>query len=172
MTALKAFYRGLTRAEELLLGLLLVAITALVFGSAVARALNAPIIWATDLSTLFFAWEVFLGGDYLIRNTSVGGVELIANRLPPKTQKALKLLWFVMIVGFCAILSVYGTQLCLANMKRKFQGMNFSYSWCTLSVPVGSFLMIISSLVRIREVLKTPAEYWKRAGAKRKAGAQ
>ncbi len=172
MTALKTFYTALLRAEELLLGLLLVGITVLVFSSAVTRAMNYPIIWATDISTLFFAWEVFLGGDYLIRHTSIGGVELVANRLPPKAQKALKLLWFVLIVGFCAILAVYGTRLCLSNTKRMFQGLPLSYSWCTLSVPVGSLLMIVSSLVRIREILRTPAAYWKQAGAKRKAAAQ
>lgn len=166
MSVLKWLYKGLIRVEEIILGLLLVAITVLVFGSAVARAMNTPIIWATDLSTFFFAWQVFLGGDYLIRNTSIGGVEIIANRLPSKVQKALTLLWFIMIIGFCMILTIYGTKLCLSNMKRTFQAMNFSYSWCTLSVPVGSVLMIISSLIRLKEILKTPANYWKQTGMK------
>ena len=168
MKRLRRIYKSFTKAEEAFLGLLLVAITVLVFSSAVARALSAPIIWATDLSTFFFAWEVFIGGDVLIRNTSLGGVELIANRLPSRVQKALKLLWFFMIIGFCGVLAVYGMRLCLSNTKRTFQALNFSYSWCTLSVPTGSVLMIISSCIRVNEVIRTPADYWKQTGFKRK----
>lgn len=172
MCSLKRIYKSFVKAEEIVLGLLLVAITVLVFGSAIARSMSAPIIWATDLSTFFFAWEVFLGGDFLIRNTSLGGVELIANRLPSKAQKALKLLWFVLIIGFCLILAFFGIKLCYSNTKRTFQAMNFSYSWCTLSVPFGSILMIISSLIRIYEILHTPASYWKQTGKRRKEEAK
>lgn len=166
MDILKQIYKSFTKAEEVVLGLLLVAITVLVFGSAIARSVSMPIIWATDLSTFFFAWEVFLGGDFLIRNTSLGGVELIANRLPSKVQKMLKLLWFVLIIGFCVVLAFYGIKLCLSNTKRTFQAMNFSYSWCTLAVPFGSILMFISSFIRINEILHTPANYWTQTGRK------
>jgi TRAP-type C4-dicarboxylate transport system permease small subunit len=172
MNVLKTFYKKFTKAEEVFLGLLLVAITVLVFGSAIARAMKAPIIWAMDLCTFFFAWEVFVGGDFLVRNSSLVGVELIANHLPSKVQKALKLLWFLMIIGFCVILARYGVELCLSNTKRTFQSMKFSYSWCTLSVPVGSVLMLISSLIRMNEVWHTPADYWKQAGKKSKEAAQ
>lgn len=172
MDVLKRIYKGFTKAEEITLGLLLVAITVLVFGSAIARSLGRPIIWATDISTFFFAWEVFLGGDYLIRNTSLSGVELIANRLPSRLQKALKLLWFLLIMGFCMILTFYGIRLCLSNTKRTFQSMNFSYSWCTLSVPFSSVFMIISSVIRIHEILHTPAEHWEQTGRRCKEDAK
>lgn len=167
MNVLKRFYKGFSKGEEVFVGALLVAITVLVFGSAIARALRMPIIWATDFSTFLFAWEVFLGGDILIRNTRLGGVELIANRLPSKVQKALKLLWFFMIIGFCAILVIYGTKLCLSNTKRVLQSLKLSYSWCTLSVPVGSILMIISSSIRIHEIIHTPVSYWEQLGRKK-----
>jgi len=168
MDVIKQIYKSFIKAEEIVLGVLLAAITILVFGSAIARSINLPIIWATDLSTFFFAWEVFLGGDFLIRNTSLGGVELVADRLPSKIQKTLKLLWFVLIIGFCAVLTFYGIKLCLSNTKRTFQAMNFSYSWCTLSVPFGSILMIISSVIRMKEVLHTPASYWKQMDGRSK----
>ena len=44
MKRLRRIYKNFTKAEEAFLGLLLVAITVLVFSSAVARALSAPII--------------------------------------------------------------------------------------------------------------------------------
>ena len=59
MDVIKQIYKSFIKAEEIVLGVLLAAITVLVFGSAIARSINLPIIWATDLSTFFFAWEVF-----------------------------------------------------------------------------------------------------------------
>lgn len=160
MGILKTFYHYFTKLEEIVVGTILVGMTVLVFASAVARSIGHPIVWATDFSTFLFAWEVFLGGDILIRKTGMGGVEIIATSLPPKTQKTLKIIWFVLIICFCAALVYYGSKLCLSNTKRVFQTMHFSYSWCTLAVPFGCFLMIISSIIKIKEIIQTPASFW------------
>jgi TRAP-type C4-dicarboxylate transport system permease small subunit len=37
-----------------------------------------------------------------------------------------------------------------------FQALDLSYSWCTLAVPVGSLLMIISCCIRLAKVLREP----------------
>ncbi len=160
MGTLKTIYNYFTKIEEIIVGTILVAMTVLVFMSALARSIGHPIVWATDFSTFLFAWEVFLGGDILIRKTSMGGVEIIATSFPPRIQKALKILWYILIVCFCAALVKYGTKLCLSNTKRTFQTMHFSYSWCTLAVPLGSLLMIISAIIKLKEIIKTPASYW------------
>lgn len=160
---IKIAYSRFCKFEEVLSGILLCTMTGLVFLSAIMRYLGMPIIWATDISTFCFAWEVFIGGDIVVRNTGLGGVELIANKLPSKIQKALKILWFALIIAFCGFLVVYGVDLCFSNTKRTFDTLALSYSWCTLSVPVGGFLMIISSVNRLREAILTPASFWKQA---------
>jgi len=153
-------YAKFAHAEEFFTSSILVVITALVFTSAVARTLHHPINWAVDFSLLLFAWEVFLGGDIAVRNTNLVGVEILANKLPPRIQKTLKIVCFFLIIGFCILLTVYGIKLCLENTKRLFQVLPISYSWCTLSVPVGSFLMMVSASIRIHELVYTPVSYW------------
>jgi TRAP-type C4-dicarboxylate transport system permease small subunit len=160
MNKIKILYKKFAKVEELITSLMLVAITILVFLSAVARTIHHPLNWAIDLSLLLFAWEVFLGGDIAIRNTKLIGVEILANKFPPKGQKTLKIVFFYMIIVFCAVLTYYGIILSLDNVKRLFQVLAISYSWCTLSVSVGSFLMIISSFIRITEIRKSPLEEW------------
>ena len=51
------------RVEEVLAGAMLIAISALVFLSAIARTIGMPINWAQDISLLFFAWLTFIGAD-------------------------------------------------------------------------------------------------------------
>lgn len=157
---LKLFYKRFCSFEEAISSILLASITVLVFASAIARTLKHPLNWAVDISLLLFAWQVFIGGDIAIRNTNLIGVELIVNKFPGFIQKWLKVFFFILIIIFLSILVYFGIPLLLDNWKRLFQVLPISYSWCTLSVPVGSFLMIISSIIKVIEIIKKPVTYW------------
>ncbi|MCR4626681.1 MAG: TRAP transporter small permease [Treponema sp.] len=162
MNAIKKGYKKFTEFEEFITNVFLVAITVLVFASAIARTFKHPLNWAVDISLLLFAWEVFLGGDIAVRNTKLIGVEILMGKFPVKVQKALTLIFFCMIIAFCLLLTVFGIKLSLENTKRLFQVLPISYSWCTLCVPVGSLGMIISSCIKINEIIKTPSSAWNR----------
>lgn len=166
MDIIKKCYKKFTYFEEFITNIMLAAITVLVFISAIARTVKHPLNWAVDISLLLFAWEVFLGGDIAVRNTKLIGVEILLGKFPVKIQKLLTLIFFCMIIAFCLLLTFYGVKLSLENTKRLFQVMPISYSWCTLSVPVGSFCMCISSAIKINEIVKTPADAWNRREAK------
>lgn len=140
--------------------LLLLAITILVFVSAIARTMRHPLNWAVDISLLLFAWQVFIGGDIAVRNTNLIGVELLVNKFPGIVQKWLKIVFFVFIILFLGVLVYFGVPLLLQNWKRLFQVLPISYSWCTLSVPVGALLMMISASIRLVEIIKKPVSFW------------
>lgn len=148
MTAVKRMYALFCKIELLTVAVILLAITTLVFISAIARTIGSPLNWATDISMLLFAWMVFLGGDIVIRETDLICVDMFQKKLPPPVRKALICLFYVMIMIFLVILVRYGVPLLYRNWKRMFQSTNISYSWCTLSVPVGAALMFVSTLVR------------------------
>lgn len=158
-------YKKFTELEETITNAILVAITVLVFASAIARTVGHPLNWAVDISLLLFAWEVFLGGDLAIRNSKLIGVELFYNKFPKKLQKILSFIFFCMIIAFCVFLTGFGIILCLDNTKRLFQVLPISYSWCTLCVPVGCLGMAISSCIKIREIIKTPLDEWNKQEA-------
>lgn len=160
MNILKQGYKKFCKVEELISSALLLGITVLVFVSAVARTMKHPLNWAVDISLLLFAWQVFIGGDIAVRNTNLIGVELLVNLFPGKVQKALKIIFFIMIIAFLVVLVYFGVPLLIQNRKRLFQVLPISYSWATLSVPVGSFLMIISASIRLVEIIKKPVSFW------------
>ncbi|HHT79737.1 MAG TPA: TRAP transporter small permease [Spirochaetales bacterium] len=153
-------YRKFCQVEELVASLLLLAITILVFVSAIARTMRYPLNWAVDISLLLFAWQVFIGGDIAVRNTNLIGVELLVNKFPGIVQKWLKIVFFVLIILFLGVLVYFGVPLLLDNWKRLFQVLPISYSWCTLSVPVGALLMMVSASIRLVEIIKKPVSFW------------
>lgn len=160
MNSIVQGYRKFCKVEEFISSALLFVITVLVFVSAIARTLGSPLNWAVDISLLLFAWQVFIGGDIAVRSTNLIGVELLVNKFPGKVQKGLKIVFFVMIIAFLVVLVYFGVPLLLQNWKRLFQVLPISYSWCTLSVPVGAFLMIISASIRLAEVIRKPVSFW------------
>jgi len=71
----------------------------------------------------------------------------------------------LLILGY----GVYaGAWLCWVSRARSFQGMpGVSYSWVTAALPVGSALMIGTTIAKIRDVLRDRDEG---QGAPRRTG--
>ncbi|MDR0486546.1 MAG: TRAP transporter small permease subunit [Elusimicrobiota bacterium] len=159
---LKKVYGVFCKVEEVTAGVLLAAISGLVFAAAAARTAGAPINWAMDVSLLLFAWEVFLGGDIAIRSRKLVNVDMFVLRFPQKIQKALSLIFAFIILIFLLILVRYGIPLCIESIKRTFQTLPISYAWCTLAVPFSAIFMLISQTIIIVEDIKKPAGQWGR----------
>jgi TRAP-type C4-dicarboxylate transport system permease small subunit len=149
MKVIAAIYRGFCKVEETIVAVFVAAITILVFSSAIARFAGRPINWAPDTSLLLLSWVIFLGADCALRRADLIRVDVILLKFPEKLQNFLYYFYYVMIIGFLLILIRFGVSLAAANTKRNFQGMEISYSWATISVPIGAFLMIITIILKL-----------------------
>jgi TRAP-type C4-dicarboxylate transport system permease small subunit len=156
---MKRAYEKLCRAEMLVARYALFALATLVFAAAVARTIRHPMNWAIDVATFLFAWCVFLGGDIAIREDRLFCIVVLTEKLPPKTQLSIKALNYAIIGLFLAGMIVYGSYLSYTTRLRTFQGIpGFSYTWVTISVPIGCALMLVSVVRRIRQILRSIRE--------------
>lgn len=155
MGTIKKIYEHICRLEEAMAGALMVAIMILVFGAAVARGMGRPINWAMDMSTFLFAWVVFFSADAAMRKDRHVNVDIFVSRLPKRIQVYISVLNYIIIVVFLGFLIWYGISMSYITRFRTFQGIpGFSYMWATLSVPVGSLLLMISTLTKIGEIIR------------------
>ncbi|MCR4427366.1 MAG: TRAP transporter small permease [Firmicutes bacterium] len=154
MGTIRRIYGHICRIEEIIAGLFLVTILVLIFGAAVARGLRHPLAWAMDMATFLFAWAVFFSADAAMRNDRHVNVDLFVSRLPKKVQFYIAVLNHLIIVAFLGFLIAYGVRMSYLTRFRAFQGIpGFSYMWVTLSVPVGSFLLLISTVLKIGRIV-------------------
>lgn len=151
---MKALYDAWCKLEESLVQVFLVAITFLVFASAIFRTIGRPLNWATDLSLLLVAWTVFLGADMALRNIDLVSVDLIIKRFSPTGRKAIILVWYSIMLVFLAALIRYGVPLAIESSKRLFQTLGISYSWATISVPAGSLCMMVTIVLKMSKLIK------------------
>lgn len=149
MKQIKVFYRYFCKFEELIVSVFIAAITFLVFASAIARLIRHPLNWAQDISLLLFAWVVFLGADHALRKADFVRVDMLISKFPAAVQKFLYYLWYIVAIAFLGVLVRFGIPLSIENSKRLFQTLGISYSWATISVPVGSALMIVTIIIKL-----------------------
>jgi TRAP-type C4-dicarboxylate transport system permease small subunit len=87
-------------------------------------------------------------------------VDVVINRLPGKVSRILKLICYLIVLAFMIAMVYLGIVLCVKSWARTFQGIpGFSFSWVTMSVPVGFSLMIITTVRKIyfEYILRTQA---------------
>jgi len=148
---MRKIYEFICRKEILIAQCALGILSLLVFAAAVGRFLYHPLNWAMDAATFLFAWTVFLGADAAMRLDRLFCIEVLTGRLPRKAQLYLKMVNYLIIAVFLAGMIGYGVPLSWTTRFRAFQGIpGFSYSWVTLSVPVGCALMLITAILKIK----------------------
>lgn len=144
-------YRLLCRAEELVVGTMIVGVTVLIFAAAVGRFAGHPLNWANDIALLLFAWLTFLGADVALKKSDFMRVEIIVKRFPEFIRRSLRTLFSLLTVGFLLVIVAEGVPLALDNAQRLFQTLGISYMWATLSAPVGAALITVTIAVRTVE---------------------
>src|SRR3990170_2917078 len=152
---MKTFYEFICKKEIRIAQCTLGILSLLVFAAAVGRFLYYPLNWAMDAATFLFAWTVFLGADAAMRLDRLFCIEVITSKLPQKAQLYFKFINYIIIVIFLVGMIGYGLWLSYTTRLRTFQGIpGFSYSWVTLSVPIGCALMLITAILKLKTFLR------------------
>lgn len=132
----------------------MIGIIILVFVAALMRWFGKPLSWSVDLAQLFFVWACFLGADRALRVDRHIGVDSIVRLFPREARETIALINYGLIVIFLAFVAIYGVRLSVENYLRQFSGMALSYSWATMSAPVGCTLMLTTVIGKMVKLLQ------------------
>ncbi|MET0312577.1 MAG: TRAP transporter small permease subunit [Burkholderiaceae bacterium] len=149
---MKKLYGWICAAEAVIASAFLVAMVMLIFSSGIMRMAGWPINWAGDFATALFAWACFLCADIAWRRNSLMSIEALTSRMPPALQRACRFFNYLVITAFLLYVAAMGLWLSWISRARSFQGMpEVSYSWVTMSMPVGALLLLISTGIKLRD---------------------
>jgi TRAP-type C4-dicarboxylate transport system permease small subunit len=122
---------------------LVVVLTVIVFFQVFNRfILKAPLAWTEELAMLLFQWVVFLGAAVGVKRMSHFGIDLVVEKLPPRTRQRLELLVPLAIGAIAATLIIEGFSLLKLTQFQLYTTMPISHAWATLPMPISGFLMI------------------------------
>jgi TRAP-type C4-dicarboxylate transport system permease small subunit len=148
---MKAFYEKLCKAEVGIAAAFLVITVLVIFIAALLRSIGYPVNWALDIALLLFTWGVFLGADVAWREDKFVNVDILFAKLPKALQRAVEMGLYAVIALFLGMLVYQGSIMSVFTWPRSFQGIpGLSYTWVTLSIPVCSTLMLVSTALKAR----------------------
>jgi TRAP-type C4-dicarboxylate transport system permease small subunit len=148
-------YDRLCAAEALVAAVFLILMVVLIFLGGVMRMLGYPINWSGDMSTALFAWACFFCADIAWRKNSLMAIEVLTSRLPERLHFVFRMINYALITAFLLYLIVMGLYLSWISRVRSFQGIpEISYSWVTMSLPVGAMLLLITTALKVRADLR------------------
>jgi len=103
--------RWLERLEEVLVAVLMAAMTITAFIQVVARyVFNYSFVWALELNGVFFAWLIFVGMSYGVRVGAHIGIDAVVKTLRPAMARAFGMVGAVLCVAYALIVTVGGWQ--------------------------------------------------------------
>jgi TRAP-type C4-dicarboxylate transport system permease small subunit len=148
---MKKLYGAICTAEACVAAVLLILMVALIFLGGVMRTFGHPVNWSNDIATCLFAWACFLCADVAWRKNALMSIDLVTGRLPLRLRKLCAYASHAIIVAFLLYALIGGLYLSWISRARSFQGIpEISYSWVTMSMPVGAVLLLITAFLKIR----------------------
>jgi C4-dicarboxylate transporter DctQ subunit len=103
--------RWAERLEEGLLATLLAVMVGITFVQVIARYIfNYSFVWALELTTVLFAWLIFLGMAYGVRVGSHIGVDALVKSLGPRSSRIVASIAAALCIVYALIVTVGGYQ--------------------------------------------------------------
>jgi TRAP-type C4-dicarboxylate transport system permease small subunit len=133
-----------TRPVEWACGLLMTAITVLVFLQVITRyVLEYPLDWPEEAARFVFVWVALLGAVLALRRASHFSISALTTRLPVPAARGLALLLRVVLLAFLIAVAWLGLDAALRVREQESAAMEVSMTWGYAAVPVGFALLAL-----------------------------
>jgi TRAP-type C4-dicarboxylate transport system permease small subunit len=139
-----------TRALEMVCGLLLAAMAVLLFIQVTARyLLNSPPEWTEELARIVFVYVTYIGAAVAIARQAHLKIDLLPMALPPKARSILRICWLVAAIAFLAVV-LYQSEILVTRLSHQpLTALPLSKAWFFAAVPVGCALMLLYEIAEL-----------------------
>jgi TRAP-type C4-dicarboxylate transport system permease small subunit len=107
--------------------------------------------WVEEIGEYSLAWLTFIGAAIGIRRGTHFAVQVLTDHLPPDVRRAVMLGHYVLLIGFGALVAVFGWQVTELNSQSFSPALDLNLRWLYFSSVVGGVLIVIYSAVSLVE---------------------
>lgn len=152
----------LKRLDEWLIALLLAAMTLLTFTQVVLRyVFNSGFTWAQELTTILFAFMIFIGISYGVRVGAHIGVDALVKLFTPKVRRIVS----IIAVLFCLVYAgmvIYGSFQYVMKMRKigiELEDLPIPIWAVRAILPVGFLLLVLQFLPVLTNLLRGKSDH-------------
>lgn len=123
---------------------LVVAIVVLVGAQIVFRyAVEEPIIWSEQATTLCYQWLSFLGSALAVRYRAHYGVDFVVRLVGPRCRAWIAWLEHLVIWALALFMVVYGSRIVQSSALQMYPTLPFSVGTGYLILPISGVLFVL-----------------------------
>ena len=155
------FLRLLSRFVEGLVILGATVIVTIVTIEVILRYIfGLSLIFTEELARYLMVWIVFLGGALAVKDDSHIRINVLVQRLSPRLGRLVRITAHALTMLLLVVLTVEGTKILPQQLDQMCITIDTKMFYFYLAIPVGSILMIIFILPRIRDAIsRRPEKY-------------
>ncbi len=157
MKAFQRFVEQGVRALLFILAVLLMIITVITAYQVVMRyAFNRAPYWSDEVVRFLFVWLSFLGAAAGVHGGMHIGIDIIANKLPPRGRLLLKGVISAIMALFGLALLWYGLDSTMHAHAQPSPTVGLPMSWVYASVPVcGALIAILAAFESLNAFMES-----------------
>ncbi len=138
------FLGALEKLLRIVVAALVLAIVVLVGAQVVFRyAVQAPIVWSEEFTTLCYQWLSYLGAALAVRYRAHFGVDFVVRLLGPRFRTSLEQLEHVVVWLLAIFMVVYGWRIVESSALQMYPTLPFSVGTGYLVLPISGVLFIL-----------------------------
>lgn len=138
------FLGALEKLLRVVVGALVLAIVVLVGAQVVFRyAVEAPIVWSEEFTTLCYQWLSYLGAALAVRYRAHFGVDFVVRLLGPRFRTSLEWLEHAVVWLLALFMVVYGWRIVESSALQMYPTLPFSVGTGYLILPITGVLFIL-----------------------------
>lgn len=150
--------RYLIKLVLIITTIVLIALVGLIFVAVVMRyGFNFALIFSYDVSTILFAWLIFLGLAVAEHNDSHLGIDIVDKLPTVNLRKLVKTIRYILLLVTAIYLCYVGITL-IEKTNNQIPSLRISATWLYTALPIGFGLLSISYLIRLIQLFSTKAE--------------
>lgn len=148
---LEVISRVMDKILSYIVAILLVAMSAVVFGNVFSRyLLNTTWGWYEEVSRFLLIWIVFLGAVICMIRSDHLSIDLLPLVFPPRVCRAMVVLTDVLILVALAIMCKGAWDMAIDSLASGWvaSSIPIPYGWVYMIGPVSAVLMFIQTLIK------------------------
>ena len=120
-----------------------------VLGVVMRYFLNNPITWLEEVQMMMIVWLTMYGGSAVFRLRGHIAIEVIVDLCPPRVQKIIHGVVFLVVLGVLAFVAWNGALLAaqLYANERVTGVLSIPYAFIYSAVPIGCALMMVNFVI-------------------------
>ena len=149
---LEKFDRFFVRANQLLIGVMMLVMFILVFINVVGRyGFNVSYAPAEEISTFLMIWVAYLGAGLALREGRHAAIDMFQDRLPVNLRRPLRALLGVLILFFFGVLAWLGIRMSIFGWSQETIATQIPTGIPYLAIPLGAMIFCMHLVLTFKD---------------------